>query len=139
VRRNVRSGLAPYFMSGKALTKAIWPEAIRGLPGMAGSGQLLMHLFAWKSLFTFFILLSFCCFFSLFLLFVVVICFLFSFCCLFSICLCSLNVVCSHFVVSSLYICCLLLLSFVCSLFAVGSLFVFVLLLLSVHILVFLL
>jgi hypothetical protein len=38
VRRNVRSGLAPYFMSEKALTKAIWPEAVRGLTGMAGSG-----------------------------------------------------------------------------------------------------
>ncbi len=85
MRRNVRSGLAPYFMSEKALTKAIWPEAVRGLTGMAGSGQLLMHLFAWKSLFTFFILLSLCCFFSLYLLFVVVFfCFsLFTVCSLF--------------------------------------------------------
>ncbi len=108
MRRNVRSGLAPYFMSEKALTKAIWPEAIRGLTGMAGSGQSSMHLYAWKSLFTFFILLSFdvsslyiCC--SLLLSFVFS---LFAACSLlvFVLLSCCLFVVSSLIVVRSLFV-----------------------------------
>jgi hypothetical protein len=102
VRRNVRSGLAPYFISEKALTKAIWPEAVRGLTGMAGSGQSLMHLFgslySHSSFYYHFVvsslysscllMLSFVFFFLLFVLYLS----------LFFI------AVCSHFVVSSLIV-----------------------------------